>query len=143
MPRYFEDVTIGDELGPLERSIDTEAVIEFCRLWQRELPKRFVSLEGAREEGFPGPIVPAHMIMAHLFRLVSLWAPGSQLRTLDVVLRQPVLHNQALSFRGVVTDTQVQDGHGVVDLDLSVEDPHSERLAGGRGVLQLPLNGRR
>jgi len=41
---------------------------------------------------------------------------------------------------GVVTDTSLQDGKGVVQIELKMENLKGERLIGGTAVVTLPAD---
>ena len=64
-PIYFDDVDLGDEVGPVVREVTDDQVIEFTQVWGRETgPTRFTSPEKARSEGLPEAIVPGAMNIA-------------------------------------------------------------------------------
>lgn len=141
MKRFFEDVELGDELGPLERTATDEQVQAFCAVWGNPEPGRFTSLEAARREGLPEPIVPGIMTMALMSQLVTDAYPAATLRLLDIIFRQPVLHNRPLTLVGVVTDKNLRDGQGVVEADLYLQTAERERLVTGKASFLLPQKG--
>ena len=77
MSVYFDDVDLGDEVGPVHRVVTDDQVIEFTQVWGRETrPSRFTSREKALSEGLPEAIVPGAMNIAIMssanHRLVSI-----------------------------------------------------------------------
>lgn len=141
MPRYFDDVELGDELGPLETMATDASVREFCEVWGNGGANRFTDHEAARKEGLPGAIVPGIMSMAYLSQLLTQWAEAGAIKKLDVVFRQLVPHNVPLRIVGIVTDkTQVQ-GENLVDVDVYLETGQSDRMVGGKATLSLPRRG--
>ena len=60
----FEDIDLGDEIGPVELVATDENVATFCELWGNPMPNRFTSQDMAEASGLPGPIVPGVMSMA-------------------------------------------------------------------------------
>ncbi len=140
MPRYYEEVEIGDELGPLEKVVNRDAVIEFSSIWGGQGKGRgfFTDPEAAEREGLPGVIVPGPMSMAFMAQLLTSWADGGWIRKLDVVFRQPVPHDTPLRVVGVVTDKFQEGGEGLVECDVYLENGERERLVGGQAVVILP-----
>lgn len=136
---YFEDVEIGDSIGPLERTVTTEQVREFLGIWRRERnDARFIDAEAARREGLPGPMVPGAINMALLSQLITSWSPWARLKKLDVVFRQVVLHNTPLLVTGLVTDKDVVDGERLLYCDVFIQDAQGGRLVIGQATVSLP-----
>ena len=69
---YFEDVEIGDDIGPIKKTVTDEDVIEFLSVREKEItPSRFTSNEVANSEGMPEAIVPGPMNIALMSRFPS------------------------------------------------------------------------
>ncbi len=140
---FYEDVEIGEEIGPLEKVITDEQVLLFVQVWGRgNRPSRFTDPEVAKKEGLPGTIVPGAMNMAFLSQLLTDWSPNVTLKKLDVVIRQSVLHNSPYHLKGIVTDKSIVDGESRLEVDVFLESPEGERPVGGKAVITLPLKGR-
>lgn len=144
MPLKFQDVEVGDELGPLSKVVSSEDVKLFTQIqrreWEDRAPKFFTDAESARKEGLPGRIVPGPMSMAFMAQLVVSWSDGGWIRKLDVVFRQTVPHNTPLRVVGVVTDKYEVDNKGQVECDVYVESVEGDRLVGGQVIVVLPLH---
>ena len=140
MFRKFSEIDIGEEIGRIERAIPLKEVEEFCACWGSPGPNLFLSPEVARRQGLPNPILPGPLCLVYMFQLLNQWAPGVQIKSLDVVLRQNIFHNVPIRMSGVVTDTSLQDGKGVVQIELKMENLKGERLIGGTAVVTLPAN---
>ena len=139
MPRYYEDVEIGDELGPQERTVTTDSVREFETALGRDTqPGYFTDPKVAKRQGLPDVIVPGPMSMALMNQLLSNWAAGGWVKKLDVVFRQTVPQNRLLRVRGVVTDKNHVDGESRVECDVYVESEEGDRLVGGQAIILLP-----
>ena len=136
---YFEDIEVGDEIGPIERTIDHEQVIEFIEAWTGNTgPSRFTDREVAVNEGLAGPIVPGVMAMALMSRLVLTdWSPTVSLKKLDVVFRKVVPHDEPHRFSGIVTDKSVVDGEPQLECDVFLEDQEGTRLIIGKATVAL------
>lgn len=139
---YFDDIEIGDEIGPLERVVTTDEVLKFLGVWggpsRATTPSRFTDETTAKSEGLAGPIVPGIMTMALLSKLLTDWSPTVTLRTIDTVFRQSVLHNVPVQIRGVVTDKSISDGEAQVECDVFIENPQGERAVGAKAIVVLP-----
>ena len=139
---YFEDVEIGDEIGPLHRVVTDAQVEDFVRVWaaQRD-PSRFTDGDVARREGLAGPMVPGAMSVAMLGQLVTGWSKTVTLRKIDAIFRQIVLHNVELRLAAVVTDKAVVEGDHQVECDVTIESAEGGILVMGRATASLPSRG--
>ena len=135
---FFEDVELGDEIGPLERVARDQDVIDFCQLWGNPMPNRFTDQEIADKARLPGPILPGIMSMALMSQLLTDWASPESLKELDLVFRQPVPHNKPLRISATVTDTRQEDGENLVVCDILMTGVEGERYVGGTALLSLP-----
>ena len=84
---YFEDVELGDEIGPAIISVGDEQVVDFCSLWGNPAPNRFTDQEQAERVGLSEPIVPGIMSMALVSRVLTDWAGVGTVEDLDLVFR--------------------------------------------------------
>ena len=139
---YFEDVEMGDDVGPIERVVSTDQVREFLQVWGTQSgPSRFTDPETAKSEGLPGAIVPGAMNIALMSQIITGWSPSAALTKLDVVFRGMVPHNTALKLQGIVTDKQIVDGQPRLECDLFMENPEGTRLVIGTATVTLPTRG--
>ena len=137
----FEDVELGDEIGPLVTEATDDGVASFCRVWGTPMPNRFTDQAIAERARLPGPIVPGIMSMGIMARLLTDWAGPEALRDLDLVFRQPVPHHQALTISATVTDTRQEGSDNLVECDILMTGPQGERYVGGKAIVALPNKG--
>ena len=136
---YIEDIEFGDDIGPIDRAITHEQVLDFIECWTgRTAPSRFNDRDTAIREGLAGPIVPGIMAMGIISRLLTEWAPGGNLTLLDVVFRKVVLHDVVHTLSGIVTDKPDDAG---IECDVFLQDPQGTRLIIGKATLELPTRG--
>ena len=137
---YFDDVKVGDDIGPVERTVNREQVVRFLSVHRgRDTGmNRFTSEEAARKEGLPGAIVPGAMNIAMLSTLLTGWAGTARLKKLDVVFRGMVPHNRTLKLSGIVTDKDVVDGEPRLECDVFLENDEGTRLVIGNAIVLLP-----
>ena len=137
---YYDDVDLGDEVGPVERVVTDDQVIEFTQVWGREEgPTRFTSREKAQSEGLPEAIVPGAMNIAIMSQLITAWSPTVRLVKLDVVFRSPVLHNRPLTLRGMITDKDIVDGEPQIECDVTMENEEGTPNVIGKATVSLPM----
>ena len=136
---YFEDVEIGDDIGPIKRSVTDEDVIEFVSVREKEItPSRFTSNEVANSEGMPEAIVPGPMNIALMSQILTDWSDTVCLLKIDVVFRQTVPHNNDLTFSGIVTDKDETGNSTKLECDVVMENSDAVKLVIGTGVIALP-----
>ena len=135
---YFEDVELGDEIGPLEKVATDEEVLNFCNMWGDREPSRFTDQAIAEQSRLPGPILPGIMSMALMANLLTDWAGPTGVKDLDLVFRQPVPHNKPLKILATVTDTRQENGENLVECDIMMTGAEGERYVGGTALLSLP-----
>jgi acyl dehydratase len=138
---YYEDVEIGDELDPLERTVSLEQVQAFLaiRSPHRSGPTRFTDDAQARSEGLPGAIVPGAISTALMAQLLTAWSPTVTLKKLDVSFRQVVPHNVPLEIKGIVTAKHVVDNEPQVECDVFLENDEGTLHVIGHATVALPL----
>jgi acyl dehydratase len=135
-PRRYQDLQIGDALGPEEMFLSKEQVRAYARTTGMWVP-RFTDDEGARKEGLPGMITPGNMSLALLSRLVTDWigAGDAKLVRLGTTYRQPVLPDHTIVLQGFVTHTN--DADHSAEMDVWIENEDAERLVIGTATVQF------
>ena len=155
--RFFEDVSVGEELPSLRKQIDLPRMMAYgAATW--DFIRVHYDADHARELGFPGPFVDGQMLGAFLAQHVQDWAgPGAFLRKLGFRNRVMVYPGDPLVCRGVVTalhreggdpsvgsgyapSTGSVEGWGFAECDLWIENQRGERVVDrANAVIQLPL----
>ncbi len=134
---YFDDLELGDEIGPVETIATDEGVARFCEVWEPPQPNRFTDLQTAKDSGMAGTIVPGVMAMAMMAQLLTGWAGPNAIRDLDLVFRQPIPHNSPLSLTATVTDLRREKGANLIECDILMTGAKGERYVGGKAVVAL------
>jgi acyl dehydratase len=133
--RYYEEIEIGDEIGPVEKYIADEDVEAFCRLWGAPVPNRFTDEDSAALVNLSWPIVPGIMSMAIMSQLFTTWE-GATLKHLDVVFRQPVPHD-VVAITAIVTDKREENDEYLAECDVYLSTEENGRLVGGKAIIGL------
>jgi len=130
----IEDVQYGEELPAFEPDTSLETVSHFADVvgWGGG---RFQSHEAAREEGFPGALVPGIMSQGWLAAMIHNWAPEASIRSIDTVFRAPVVADEPYKITGVVTD--INEENALVEIDLTVTNEKGETRVFGTALLGL------
>ena len=136
--RRYEEVELGEELGPLVKEPTREQIRDYVGLSEVRMG-RFTSEEAAQSEGLRGIIVPGNMSMSFLSQLLTDWAGAEgRLTKLEVNFRRMVEPGDRLECKAVVTDMQEADGKNVVTLDAFIENQKGERPIQGIAEVTLP-----
>ena len=139
---YYEDVEIGDDIGPQERVVNVDQVRRFLSVrGGTPVDSRFTSDEYAKGEGLAGAIVPGAMNITILSQLLTGWADTVRLRKLDVVFRGMVPHNRPLTLSGIITDKDVVEGEPRLECDVFLQNEEGTRLVIGNAIVVLPMRG--
>ena len=136
---YYEDVDIGDEIGPVTRSVSDEEVVQFVLIREKKVtPSRFTSKEFANSEGLDEAIVPGAMNIALMSQVLTNWSETVCLLKIDVVFRGTVPHNKDLNFSGIITDKDETGESTKLECDVVMENSDGVKLVIGTGIIALP-----
>src|ERR1700722_5971011 len=107
--KKFEELTIGDTLGPLDLVVTKEQ----CRTYAKvsgfgDVAGRFTGDEAGTEEGLPGIILPGNMSLGLMSKLVTDWIGPSNARLIRMgtTYRVPVQPDHKLVLNGFLTNTR-------------------------------------
>lgn len=93
----------------------------------------------ARDVGMPGGYDVGPQRISWLGQLLTHWmGDDGFLRALNVSLRRPNIFGDVSWCRGKIVDKRLDDGDGLVDVEVHVENQLGEVTAAGNAVVQLP-----
>jgi acyl dehydratase len=133
--RTFDDIEIGDELGPVTRTPTTEMVRRYASAVGIKELRFFFDPEEARKNGLERPIVPGPMTAGFMTQLLKDSFPGWRLTSISTTFRAPALHGEPLNVWGTITQKEEQDGVATIHCDVVVENPRGDRVAVGTAVM--------
>jgi acyl dehydratase len=138
MVHSFEEVQIGDNVGPQPLLITKAQSRAYCEACGLGGVPRFTDDEGARKEGLPGMIIPGNMSAALVGKLVTDWAnPGhGELKRIGTTYRSPVLPERNLSMQGFITQTDPEQR--TAELDIWIENEDGDRLVTATATVKFP-----
>ncbi len=139
--RYWEDVTVGDEVPELRKPCISQQLVLWAAgsgdFYQIHYDKDF-----AQSTGLPGVIVHGAFKHAFLGHLVHDWAGNTGfIKTLSCSYRGMDPVNKEIRIRGVVKSKRVEDGEHLVDLEIWTETQEGQRTTPGSAVVRLPSKG--
>jgi len=137
--RYFEDITVDDQLPPIEKLPTADMAIDFFGRGNPTNPA-FADAEAGRRMGVGGALVPGTLKLAWMTQYVSEWAgPASTVRSIRVAYRRPDTAGKPLVLAGRVVDKRKEARVPIVEIEVVT-------LAGGepsvRGNVQVEVPSR-
>jgi acyl dehydratase len=133
--RSFDEIEIGDEIGPVTRVPTTEMVVRYAEAAGIRELRFFFDPEQARQNGFEKPIVPGPLSAGFLAQLLKDHFVGWQLRALHTTFRTPALHGEPLNLWGTITEKTEENGVPTVHCDILAENPRGDRVIVGTATL--------
>jgi acyl dehydratase len=132
----FAAIEIGDEIGPVARTLTADIVRHYADV-VRIGDRRFIDPDVAREKGFNQPIVPGPLSATLLAKLLTDHFSGWRIQTFQVSFRTPVRHGDTLNFWGNVTEKRGDEAEGTasIDCDVVVENQNGDRVIVGTATL--------
>ena len=138
MPNHvnsFEDIKIGDTLGPLELFVSKDQCRAYANTMGMGGAGRFTDDEAARKEGLPGMIIPGNMSLGLLSKLVTDWIGSSNARLtrMSTTYRVPVQPDHTITIHGFITNKNPADR--TTEIDVWMENEEAERLVTGTATV--------
>lgn len=137
---HFEDVAVGQEIPVLTKSVNTVNINMYvATVWLMDRI-HFDYPFSVERRGLPNIVAPGNMACDYYVQLLTDWA-GDQgnLRKLSVQFRNFMVPGNTLECGGKITNARVEDGKGVVDLELWIKNEDGVTCVPGKGVVELPL----
>ncbi len=143
--RHFEDVEPGDEFES-SWTVSREQVEAYVRITSMGggggAESYFLNEGAASRSGLERPIAHGGLTTSIALKLVTDWVgEAGWLRSMEATFRRPAMHGDHLRVIGLVTDTHMEDGRGLVKLDVYLENERGERPVQAVAVAELPLRG--
>ncbi|NQW19186.1 MAG: dehydratase [Chloroflexi bacterium] len=134
----FEDVAIGDELPEIVKKPDTRQLVMYAGASQDFVAIHY-DQNVAQEAGHPKVIIHGALKSAWLGQLVTTWmGVNGRLLELDVSYRAIDFPGETLTCIGKVIDTRIEDGVGLVELEIGLNNSEGASSTPGRALVSLP-----
>ncbi len=136
---WFEDVSVGQELGPLRKTVTTRQLVMYAGASGDFVPIHY-DKDKAAEAGHQKVIIHGALKSAFVAELVTGWAGETgRLLELSVQYRGVDYVDDTLTCRGRVTAVGRQGAQGRVDLEVWVENGHGMVSTPGKATVALPV----
>ena len=134
----FEDVSVGDELPELVKHPDNRQLVMYAGASQDFVAIHY-DLNVAKEAGHPNVIIHGALKSAWLGELVTGWI-GSEgrLLELDVSYRAIDFPGDTATCIGKIIDARIEDGVGLVEIEIGLRNPEGAISTPGRALVSLP-----
>jgi acyl dehydratase len=134
----FEDVAVGDLLPEVVKNPDTKQLVMYAGASQDFVAIHY-DLNVAKAAGHPTVIIHGALKSAWLGELVTAWmGPDGRLLELDVSYRAIDFPDAAATCVGKVTDTRLEEGVGLVELEIGIQQVDGTVSTPGRALVSLP-----
>ena len=141
--RWFEDVDVGDRLGPMEKRGDQIHITMYqAATW--DFHRSHYDAEWTRAQGFGGPFMDGQQLGAYLAQLAIGWAGGDPgtLKRLHLRYRELVRPGDVLTCDGQVSEKRVDQGRHIVVCNLRVVNQVGQAiLSAGSAAMEIPSRG--
>ncbi|SFQ15061.1 Acyl dehydratase [Variovorax sp. PDC80] len=130
-------VQVGDELPPLQLPpVDRTTLALFAGASGDHNPIH-IDIDFARRAGMPDVFAQGMLGMAWLGRLLTQWAPQSQLRRFDVRFQGLTHLGHAVRCTGRVVEKLERDGERCVRVEVSSTNQHGQVRIAGEALVAL------
>ena len=134
----FEDVSVGDELPELVKRPDNRQLVMYAGASQDFVAIHY-DLNVAKEAGHPNVIIHGALKSAWLGELVTGWiGPEGRLLELDVSYRAIDFPGDTATCVGKITDARIEDGVGLVEIEIGLRNTEGAISTPGRALVSLP-----
>jgi acyl dehydratase len=133
----FEDLSVGDELPPLARTVTREDVRAYADMSGDQNPLHQDD-DVARMVGFPGIIAHGMFTMGHLGACVAEWAgdPANVVR-LSAQFRAPVFMREEIVAGGRVRSLNAETHTAIAEIWVTVERAGKDEFAIRKGEVEV------
>ena len=136
-PVNFRSATVGDELPPLVMPPVTRTMLALFAGASGDHNPIHIDLDFARRSGLPDVFAQGMLGMAWLGRLLTGWAPQSQLRKFNARFTGITHLGNAISLRGKVVKVMTIGDERAARLELRAVNQFDEVKITGEAVIAL------
>jgi hydroxyacyl-ACP dehydratase HTD2-like protein with hotdog domain len=137
---YFEDITDGQEIPPLEKPVNVINIMMYCStVWLTDRIHYDYPF-ATQGRGLPGVVVPGNMAVDWYCQLVLDWiGEKGELRKLSTQYRQFMVAGDTITCGGTVTAKYIKDGQAYVECELHMKNQKGELCVPGKTTIELPI----
>lgn len=137
---FFEDVSIGQEIPPIEKKVTTVNILMYLStVWLMDRI-HFDYPFATQRRGLPNVVAPGNMAGDYYVQLLEDWAGDKgHLRKMSIQFRNFMVPGDVLVCGGKVLNKYLLDGKGYVELDLWLKNQNGINCVPGKGLVELPV----
>ena len=136
--RYYEDVTVGDEIAPLIKQPTTRQLVMWAGA-SGDYNEIHYDKDFAQSRGLSGVIVPGQMVCSFLGQLMTDWiGEEGNLKKLTCSYKSMNYPGETLACKGEVKKKYTEGEEHLVECNLWVENEKGERTISSRATIVLP-----
>ncbi len=134
---HFEDVEVGDEIDPVRQNVTPRQLVQYAAVSQDFTPIHY-NTAYAQGAGHDDIIIHGALKTALLSQMLADWAGGiGALKKLETSYRGIDFAGE-ISCTGSVTSKRVEDGIGLVDVDVQFRNSEGSVTTPGKATVALP-----
>jgi len=140
--RFFEDIVEGQEIPSLRKVVTTVNILMYLStVWLMDRI-HFDHPFATQQRGLPNVVAPGNMGGDYYAQLLSeLAGEKGVVRKMSFQFRNFLLPGDVLDVGGKVTGKYVNEGKGIVELDLWIRNQNNINCVPGKGLVELPIGG--
>lgn len=141
---YFDDVAVGQEIPSLTKNVNTVNILMYVStVWLMDRI-HFDHPYAVNRRGLPDIVAPGNMAGDYYVQLLSDWAgEKGRLKKIGLQFRNFMTPGNVLTCGGRITGKSIEDGKGLIDLDLWIRNQDGVVCVPGKGVVELPIRATR
>jgi len=137
---YFEDVEIGQVIGPRIINVDRKQLVMYAGASQ-DFNEFHYDDEVAKKAGHKGIIIHGALKSAWLAQLMVEFAGlKGRLKKFNVSYRGVDFQYEDIKYYGKITNKFIEDSAGFVEIDLSLENSEGKITTPSTALIELPIN---
>jgi acyl dehydratase len=136
--RYFEDITIGDELPPLVKGPIQQIQLTRYAGASGDFNPIHQDPEFAQAAGMGGVFAHGMLSMGFVAQAVTDWAGAGAVRKIGVRFAALVRLKDTVTCRGRVVATSQKNGANVVELEIWADNQKGDKVVTGKATVVLP-----
>ena len=135
---HFEDVEVGAEIPPYTRKCTLMELNRFAGANEEFVPIH-MDRDYSKSVGLPDAIVMGYLKFAYLGSMLANWlGEDGWIRNIKTSYRSMDPVDYTLTARGKVTGKREEDGEGILECEVWVENQNGERTTPGSAVVSVP-----
>jgi acyl dehydratase len=138
IPLVWKDIRVGDQLPAMVIDVTATRIVAGA-IASRDFMPVHHDRSYANAQGAPDIFMNILSDTGYCSRFVTDWAgPEAMIRRLAIRLGVPLFPDTVLTYSGSVTATRIEEGEGIVEVELRASTALGDHVTGG-AVLSLPL----